>query len=196
MNPLTPYPITPIGNFIGVVLAVLPLISNIRKLSLAVWGYAIWVAIYCFQTFVNTIIWHNNVHIVVPAWCDIVTKLQIGAAVGIRSCALVISVRLYKITRLRASIEATKAQRRKIMVYELLLIVGLPIIAMALFVIVQPFRFDIVEELGCVFTEYSYVVYIIYYGPSAIVSLGCVILARESSHVDNSSDLTLFASNV
>jgi len=63
-------------------------------------------------------------------------------------------------------------------------------------VIVQPFRFDNVEELGCVFTEYSYVVYIIYYGPSAIVSLGCVILARESSHVDNSSDLTLFASNV
>lgn len=71
MNALTPYPITPIGNFIGVVLALLPLISQIRKLSLAVWGYGIWIAVFCFQMFVNTIIWHDNVNIVIPVWCDI-----------------------------------------------------------------------------------------------------------------------------
>ncbi len=71
MNGLTPYPITPIGNFIGFVLALLPLASQIRKLSLAVWGYAIWIAVANFQTFVNTIIWHDNVDVVVPVWCDI-----------------------------------------------------------------------------------------------------------------------------
>lgn len=71
MNVLTPYPLTPIGNFIGFVLALLPLVSQIRKLSLAVWGYAVWIAIYDFIMFVNTIIWHNNVNIVVPVWCDI-----------------------------------------------------------------------------------------------------------------------------
>ncbi len=38
MYDLTPYPITPIGNFIGVVLALLPLFSQIRKLSIAIWG--------------------------------------------------------------------------------------------------------------------------------------------------------------
>ncbi len=63
MYALTPYPITPIGNFVGVVLALLPLISQIRKLSLAVWGYALWIAVNNFQTFVNTIIWHDNVPI-------------------------------------------------------------------------------------------------------------------------------------
>ncbi len=71
MNGLTPYPITPIGSFVGVVLALLPLISQIRKLSLAVWGYALWIAVDNFQMFVNTIIWHNNVDIVFPVWCDI-----------------------------------------------------------------------------------------------------------------------------
>ncbi len=71
MNPLTPYPITPIGNFLGVVLALLPLISQIRKLSLAVWAYAIWIAVYCFQMFVNSIIWHDNDNVVAPVWCDI-----------------------------------------------------------------------------------------------------------------------------
>ncbi len=66
MNGLTPYPITPISNLLAVVLALLPLISQIRKLSLAVWGYALWIAVYCFQAFVNTIIWHDNVNIVMP----------------------------------------------------------------------------------------------------------------------------------
>ncbi len=74
MNPLTPYPITPVGSFLGCVLALLPLISHIRKLSLAVWGYALWIAVDCFQTFVNTIIWHDNVNIVAPVWCDIGEK--------------------------------------------------------------------------------------------------------------------------
>ncbi len=71
MNGLTPYPITPIGSFIGTVLALLPLFSQIRRLCLAVWGYAVWLAIINFQTFVNTVIWHDNVNMVVPIWCDI-----------------------------------------------------------------------------------------------------------------------------
>lgn len=71
MYDLTPYPITPIGNFLGVVLALLPLFSQIRKLSIAIWGYALWVAVGNFTTFVNTVIWHNNEKIVVPVWCDI-----------------------------------------------------------------------------------------------------------------------------
>jgi len=103
MNELTPYPITPIGNFVGVVLALLPLISRIRKLSLAVWGYSIWIALFNFTMFVDTIIWHDNVNIVVPVWCDIVTKLQIGVGVGTRACALVICIHLHKITRLRTT---------------------------------------------------------------------------------------------
>ncbi len=127
MYALTPYPITPIGNFIGVVLALLPLISQIRKISLAVWGYAIWIAVDCFQTFVNTIIWHDGVNVVVPVWCDIgenvhiryesysleetVSKLQVGASIGTRACALAICIRLYKITRLRGSTETAEHVR-------------------------------------------------------------------------------------
>ncbi len=76
MNGLTPYPITPIGNFIGFILALLPLILQIRKLSLAVWAYSIWIAVICFEIFVDTIIWHNNDNIVVPVWCDIGENLH------------------------------------------------------------------------------------------------------------------------
>ncbi len=72
------------------------------------------------------------------------SKLQIGASVGTRACTLAICIRLYKITRFRGSAETAKqvsvnvqlcysvadifllAQRRKFMIYQLLLIVGLP----------------------------------------------------------------------
>jgi len=60
----------------------------------------LWIAVDCLQTFMNTIVWHDNVNVVVPVWCDIVTKLQVGASIGTRACALVICIRLYKITRL------------------------------------------------------------------------------------------------
>jgi len=68
-------------------------------------------------------------------------------------------------------------QRRKAVIYELLLIIGLPILVMALYIIVQPFRFNIVEEEGCTTTIYSYVGYVLDYGPELITSLGCAILA-------------------
>ncbi|KLO09460.1 fungal pheromone STE3G-protein-coupled receptor [Schizopora paradoxa] len=171
MRPFTPYPITPIGNFIGVLLALLPLFSQIRKLSLAVWGYAIWISLYCFQMFVNSIVWHDNVDIVAPVWCDIAIKLQIGASVGTRICTLVICAQLYRITRLRGPL------RRKIMAYELSMIAGLPVVIMALFIIVQPARFAITEEAGCTPVDYSYVTYIIYYGPPILANVVCAILA-------------------
>ncbi len=47
-------------------------------------------------------------------------------------------------------------------------------------IIIQPFRYNILEEEGCVFTGYTYLVYIIYYAPAFIPSLGSVFLFRES----------------
>ncbi|KLO05673.1 fungal pheromone STE3G-protein-coupled receptor [Schizopora paradoxa] len=176
MYALTPYPITPIGNFIGVVLALLPLFCQIRKLSLAVWGYALWIASTNFIMFVNTIIWHDNIKIVASVWCDIVTKLIIGAGVGTRACALIICVHVYRMASLKRSLATTSCsqlQRRRpaALICEILLIVGLPILVMALYIIVQPVRFIIYEEMGCSFAEYSFVGYIIYYAPVLVTNL-------------------------
>ncbi len=93
------------------------------------------------------------------------------------------------------------AQRRKAALFELLFVIGLPFLIMALCklfrrlplanfilisetdIIIQPARFEILEEFGCDPAIYSYVGYIIYYGPVLLPSLGCAILAREFSHV-------------
>ncbi|KLO07065.1 fungal pheromone STE3G-protein-coupled receptor [Schizopora paradoxa] len=178
MNDLTPYPIIPIGNFIGVILALSPLVSQTRSLSIAVWGYGIWIAIYCFQTFVNSIVWRDNVDIVAPVWCDIVTRLQGGANIGSRTCALAICIQLYKVTRAVGLVETnSREQKRRAIIWQLSVIIGLPLLMMGLSVLVQTIRFEIIEELGCRGTSYSYVGYIIDYVPGLIVSLGCVTLA-------------------
>ncbi|KLO07062.1 hypothetical protein SCHPADRAFT_665907 [Schizopora paradoxa] len=57
------------------------------------------------------------------------------------------------------------------------MIVGLPLLIMGLKVIVQPIRFQILEELGCLGTTYSYVAYIIDAAPCLIANLGCIALA-------------------
>lgn len=71
MYALTPYPITPVGCFFGIILALLPLLSRRQAWNTGVCMYAIWIALVNLITFVDTIIWHNNVHVVVPVWCDI-----------------------------------------------------------------------------------------------------------------------------
>jgi len=63
------------------------------------------------------------------------------------------------------------------MIYELLPIFGIPFLVMALSVVVQPSRFVITEEEGCASTAYSYVAYIILYGPLFVSNLGCAVLA-------------------
>jgi len=70
MYPFTPYPLTPIGDFVGFVVSVLPLVSRLsfQPWNTGIWIYAFWIGIMNFTNFVNTIIWHNNVDIVVPVW--------------------------------------------------------------------------------------------------------------------------------
>jgi len=153
--------------------------SQVRKIGLPVWGYALWIAVYYdFQMFVNSIIWRNNVNTVAPVWCDIMTKIQVGANVAPQACALLICICLFNVTRHRgAPIGSNNAKKRRGLVVDILLVIGLPILYMALSIIVQPFRFEIVEEEGCTAVTYSYVTYIIIYVPELAISLVSAFLA-------------------
>ena len=46
-------------------------------------------------------------------------------------------------------------------------------------IVVQPLRFNISEEVGCLPTVYSYVGYILKYAPNLVGNVTCLILARE-----------------
>ena len=71
--------------------------------------YVTYVALMDVSQFVNTVIWHDNTNNVAPVFCDIVIKFQVIAFMGVRSCLLIVSIRLFSMTRMR-SIGGTVAQ--------------------------------------------------------------------------------------
>jgi len=127
---------------------------------------------------VGAIVWHNNVDIVIPVWCDIVTKLQLGAGVGVPACTLTLCLRLFKITRMRAVVLTDEnAQRRRALIFDLAFTLGVPVLIMALSIIVQSYRFEIVEDFGCASVATSYVANISYYALQAVLSLTAAALS-------------------
>jgi len=129
--------------------------------------YSFWVALTNLQQFVNSIIWHNNNNIVAPVWCDISIRLQLVAPIGIRACTLVLCIQLFNFTRFK---DANIVESRRSVILSMGLMLGLPLLILALYIIIQPFRFEILEEIGCVPTMYSFVSYILFNGPELFFS--------------------------
>ncbi|KAJ7691145.1 pheromone A receptor-domain-containing protein [Mycena rosella] len=131
--------------FLGSALVLVPLpwhwrARNIPTLSIIAWLFL------CNLTFgINALIWASNVNIVVPVWCDMVTKLKIGATVGLPACVLCLALHLRAIA---SALDPPKRDRRHV-IMDLMLCCGLPVTIMALHYVVQGHRFDIMEDFGC-----------------------------------------------
>jgi pheromone a factor receptor len=97
---------------------------------------------------INAIIWDGNIVNWAPVWCDITTKWMIGIVVGIPAASLCINRRLYNIATIQ-SVTFTKDDRRRAILIDLAIGLGIPVLVMALHYIVQGHRFDIVEDVGC-----------------------------------------------
>lgn len=66
------YPLVPIANLVSCFLVVLALLGTAsRPWNIGVCMFAIWTALSCINTAVNTIVWKDNVENVAPVWCDI-----------------------------------------------------------------------------------------------------------------------------
>jgi len=119
MNPLTPYPLTPLGCFAGVLMSLAPLPLQLQTWNTGVFSLGLWLAVLNLCRFVNTVVWHDNVNNVAPIWCDISESFQFcifhvlskpqqnfyagikvftAGEVAVRACTLVICRRLYLIT--------------------------------------------------------------------------------------------------
>ncbi|KAI0944381.1 pheromone B alpha 3 receptor [Taiwanofungus camphoratus] len=89
----------------------------------------IWTSIACLNQFVNSVVWSSNVLNVALIWCDISTRITIGASVGIPAASLCINRRLYKIARLHA-VTVTRSEKRRAILIDTLICVLFPIICM------------------------------------------------------------------
>ncbi|KAH9943675.1 pheromone A receptor-domain-containing protein, partial [Amylocystis lapponica] len=129
-GPLPSVPLFPIFAFIGFVLALVPLPWHFEAWNSATCYYMIWASLACLNQFVNSVVWANNALNPAPIWCDISTRIIIGASVGLPAASLCINRRLYNIARVQ-TVMVTAAE------------------VSACSYVVQGHRFNIYEDIGC-----------------------------------------------
>ncbi|KAG8732113.1 hypothetical protein FRC12_019415, partial [Ceratobasidium sp. 428] len=145
---------------------------NVATLSIIAW-----LSLINITRGINAIVWADTVVVKYPVWCDITSKLIIGANVGLPASTLCICRYLAAVASPRHTI-ANASDKRRRMIFELLMTVGLPIVAMILHYVVQGHRFDILEDIGCNPTTYvSVAALFIVYLPPIFLSLGTLIYA-------------------
>ncbi|KAI0350982.1 fungal pheromone STE3G-protein-coupled receptor [Trametes cingulata] len=136
------------ASFLAAVLVLVPLpwhwrARNIPTLSLIAWLFMVNVA-----HGVNVILWWGNLEIKLVIWCDIVSKLVIGANMALPAACFCLAMRLEGIAAVRQVKRSYSDNRRRAFV-DLAICVGIPLIYMALHYVVQGHRFDIIEDFGC-----------------------------------------------
>ncbi|OJT14427.1 Pheromone B alpha 2 receptor [Trametes pubescens] len=149
MLPADPtYPLLPIFAFLGFIIGLIPLSWHLQAWNAGTCVYMIWTSFACLIQFVNAIIWKDTARTIVPVWCDISTKFIIGAGVGIPASTLCINRRLYAITTCR-SVSTSREDKRRAVIIDLCISIGLPVLVMILHYVVQGHRFNIMEGVGC-----------------------------------------------
>ncbi|KAJ7749683.1 GPCR fungal pheromone mating factor [Mycena metata] len=126
--------------FIAFALAFLPLLLHLRSRNIPLLSIIAWIAVSDLVYGINSVIWDENIDIVASPWCDITTKLKIGANIALPASTLVLALRVYRITLQKGRLG---------MPSELGVCLGFPFIIMVLHTIVQGHRFDVYEDFGC-----------------------------------------------
>ncbi|KAI0271189.1 pheromone A receptor-domain-containing protein [Russula aff. rugulosa BPL654] len=134
-------------SFIGFVLCAIPFYWHLEAWNTGTCLYMIWVGLGCLMQCINSIVWNKNMINRAPVYCDISTHIQVGLNVAIPACSLCINRRLYKIATMKTLVFSSSEKRRAV-VYDLLIGVGIPILQMISEYVVSANRYDIFEDFG------------------------------------------------
>lgn len=134
---------------LGFILSVVPLWWHLESANVGTCMYMIWTAIGCLVHFVNSILWNGNAVNWAPVWCDIAVRIQIGLTVAWPACVLCIIRRLYYIASPPTSVTTSRSDKRRELIIDLLITIGIPVLEMILEYVVAGHRFNIFEDYGC-----------------------------------------------
>ncbi|KAI0310628.1 GPCR fungal pheromone mating factor [Amylostereum chailletii] len=145
------FPLVPIANLLASILVIISLISSAVRKTVNV-GAALlgaWLVVSTLITGVEAIVWRNDAENRAPGWCDFSSHIIAGSTVAIPACSLIIARRLHQIIQIRSVEPPTVTEKRLQLLVDLSLGLGLPIVVMGLYYIVQMSRYQVVEEVGC-----------------------------------------------
>ncbi|RDX40478.1 putative fungal pheromoneG-protein-coupled receptor [Lentinus brumalis] len=173
-------------SLLGFILISVPLYWHLEAWNVGCVLYIFWMGGQCLIQFINMMIWRNNAINVVPVWCDITTRFTIASGLGVCCASLVINRRLYHIANVSA-VSMSRADKRRNLLTDLLIGLGIPVVGVALYWFYQGHRFDILEGIGCI-EEYpntflAYLLYVCWPIPIGLVSATyCTLTLRAFFH--------------
>ncbi|KAL6308804.1 pheromone A receptor-domain-containing protein [Sparassis latifolia] len=135
-------------SFLGFILVCIPLWWHLEAWNMGCVLYIFWCGSQCLIQGINLAIWKDNVIDWAPVWCDITSRWKLASSIGVCCASLCINRRLYKISKI-STVSLTRADKRRIIIIDLAIGLGIPIVAVALYWFYEGQRYDIVEGLGC-----------------------------------------------
>ncbi|GLB44316.1 putative pheromone A receptor [Lyophyllum shimeji] len=173
----------PIAAFTAALLVLVPLPWHWRAKNVPTLSIVAWLFVSNVIYGVNAVVWAGNVRIVATVWCDIVTKVQIGATMALPASCLCLCIHLERIASIR-NVQSSPAQKRRRFLFDLAMCWLIPVIYMALHYVVQGHRFDIVEDFGCRPAIYNSVqsVLLVWVPPLLVATLTCIYAGVSLRH--------------
>ncbi|OBZ74569.1 Pheromone B alpha 3 receptor [Grifola frondosa] len=177
------YPLFPVFAFLAFILTLVPLPWHLQAWNSATCFYMFWASIASLNEFVNSVVWAGNALNPTPIWCDISTRIMIGASVGIPAASLCINRRLYIIACVQTA-TITRPEKLRAVLIDSLICLLFPILVIALSYIVQGHRFNIFEDIGCFPAIYNTLLayFLVYWWPlvlGLISAVYCILSIRS-----------------
>ncbi|KAF8981163.1 GPCR fungal pheromone mating factor [Cyathus striatus] len=176
------HPELPIFAFLAATLVLVPLLWHWRAGNVAIVSMIAWLFAVDVIYGVNAIVWADNVVDHAPVWCDISTKIVVGVSYALPICTLCICKHLEAVSSNR-KVSYDVSDKRRRMIFEGVMCIGVPLIFMALHYVVQGHRFDIFENIGCQAAVYiSIQAVLIIWFPQLLFSVITLIYAAFALH--------------
>ncbi|KAG6836055.1 hypothetical protein H0H93_011913 [Arthromyces matolae] len=161
-------------SYICFLLCAIPLPWHLEAWNTGTCLYMVWAGLSNLNQAINATVWNGNAINWAPVWCDISARFFLGANVAIPCASLCINRRLYQIASVR-SVTVTRAEKRRAVLVDLAIGIGIPVLYMTLQYIVQGHRFNIFGDIGCFPETYNTPVAIV------LVSLPPIIIGLVSA---------------
>ncbi|KZT19583.1 fungal pheromone STE3G-protein-coupled receptor [Neolentinus lepideus HHB14362 ss-1] len=178
-----PHPELPVGAFLAAFLVLFPLPWHWRARNIATIAIMLWLFVINVVNAVNSIVWAGNIIIRIPVWCDITTKIYIGASYALPAATTCICKHLELVSSSRnARLDHRDRVRR--MIFDSCMCFGLPVVFMILHYVVQGHRFDIIENIGCQPAIYNSIaaIFILYFPPLLLSTITLIYAAMALTH--------------
>ncbi|KAF8484428.1 pheromone A receptor-domain-containing protein [Russula emetica] len=133
-------------SFFGFVLCAIPFYWHFKARNTGTCLFMIWTGLGCLIQCINSIVWNKNMINKAPVYCDISTRIQVALNAAVPASTLCIHRLLYRVARMKRA--GTTAENRRIILIDLLIGVGIPVLHMIVQYVISIHRYAIFEDFG------------------------------------------------